>query len=367
MIAHLQLGRYGSAQILQPATAQAMHTTAWKAFPDLDGNLLGFYQQNVNGHRVIAHGGDTDYFHSDLSLFIDDGVGLFVSVNGRGHEGLGEFIRDGLFRSFADRYFPAAGPAPASTVSPASAKAHAAMLAGQWITTRRSDSTFLALLSVLSPTVVTANPDGTISVAPLGVKETFAEAAPFLWSQVNGHDRLQATVVNGRVTRWGTDSSAPIWVFVRPGGLAATGLATPLAIAAIVFMALVAVLWPVAAIARRVYHAMFAYAGSRAWAYRLVRLAAVLGVAAIVAWFVVVEEASSTNGADVRPLIHAAQTLSVFAFLGGFGFAVWNLVLVFRTPRAWTAKAFAALAFAAFAWLLLFSLAYHLIGASAEF
>ena len=27
MIAHLQLGRYGSAQILQPQTAQAMHTT----------------------------------------------------------------------------------------------------------------------------------------------------------------------------------------------------------------------------------------------------------------------------------------------------------------------------------------------------
>ena len=34
------------------------HTTIWRAFPDLNGNALGFYQQNINGHRVVAHGGD---------------------------------------------------------------------------------------------------------------------------------------------------------------------------------------------------------------------------------------------------------------------------------------------------------------------
>ena len=105
MIAQLADGAFGGARILRPRTAQMTHTAAWKAFPALDGNLLGFYQQNVNGHRVIAHGGDTNDFHSDLSLFLDDGVGLFVSVNGRGKDGLGEFIRNSLFDGFADRYF----------------------------------------------------------------------------------------------------------------------------------------------------------------------------------------------------------------------------------------------------------------------
>ena len=75
MIAHLQLGRYGDHEILKPETAQLMQTTITKALPDLNGNAFGFYEQNINGHRVIAHGGDTNYFHSDLSLFLDDHVG----------------------------------------------------------------------------------------------------------------------------------------------------------------------------------------------------------------------------------------------------------------------------------------------------
>jgi hypothetical protein len=42
---------------------------------------LGFYEQGINGHRGLAHGGDTTRSISDLTCFIDDNVGLFVSVN----------------------------------------------------------------------------------------------------------------------------------------------------------------------------------------------------------------------------------------------------------------------------------------------
>ena len=51
-----------------------MHSTANVPIPALNGMALGFYQHNVNGHRVIAHGGDTNAFHSDLHLFMDDGT-----------------------------------------------------------------------------------------------------------------------------------------------------------------------------------------------------------------------------------------------------------------------------------------------------
>ena len=102
MIAHLQLGRYGDGGILKPDTARLMQSTITKALPDLNGNALGFYEQNVNGHRVIAHGGDTNYFHTDLTLFPDDNVGLYISVNAKGREGLGEFVRQSLFDEFSD-------------------------------------------------------------------------------------------------------------------------------------------------------------------------------------------------------------------------------------------------------------------------
>jgi hypothetical protein len=132
MIAHLQLGRYGDHEILKRETAQQMQTTITKELPDLNGNELGFYEQNINGHRVIAHGGDTNYFHSDLSLFLDDHVGLFISVNAKGKDGLGEFVRQSV-RGIATGIFRPRRRRGADTAT----AMHAAMIAGTYINTRR--------------------------------------------------------------------------------------------------------------------------------------------------------------------------------------------------------------------------------------
>ncbi|HEY1562631.1 MAG TPA: serine hydrolase domain-containing protein [Caulobacteraceae bacterium] len=368
MIAQLQNGSYNGAQILTAPTAVAMHTTAWHDFPDLNGNLLGFYQQNINGHRVIAHGGDTDYFHSDLSLFIDDNVGLYVSLNSVGKGGLSEFLRQQMFEAFADRYFPAAAVAAAPTVSTATAKAHAALIAGPWMTTRRSDSTFLSIIKLISPTMVTANKDGTISVSPIIFKETFTEVSPFLWQEVHGHDRLEARVKDGKVVAWGTDASSPIWVYVRPNEiLAAMGLAIPVGCAAFGFLILTAFSWPWAAIARRRYGASFAYQGARSAAYRLVRIGAVLSIVAVGLWLAVVQMVSSTAGAPVAFWLHLAQAISFLAFVGGALAALWNLWIVWRNKSPGTARLFAILLLLAFVVMLKIAFSYHLIGLSGEY
>src|SRR6202000_1223420 len=105
--------------------------------------LPGFYEDNYNGHRVIAHGGDTQWFHSDLHLFIDDGVGLFVSFNSVGKDGAVQPLRANIFHQFADRYFPA--PTPGGSVDSATAAEHARMIAGEYIASRRFDTSFLRL------------------------------------------------------------------------------------------------------------------------------------------------------------------------------------------------------------------------------
>src|SRR2546430_10110294 len=64
MIAHLQNGAFGASRILEEATAVRMHTTAWEFLPPLNRMLLGFYENNLNGHRVITHGGDLQWFHN---------------------------------------------------------------------------------------------------------------------------------------------------------------------------------------------------------------------------------------------------------------------------------------------------------------
>src|SRR5690242_3352719 len=54
MIAHLQDGRFGSAQILKPETAKLMHSRQFAADPRLNGMALGFYEESRNGHRIIG-------------------------------------------------------------------------------------------------------------------------------------------------------------------------------------------------------------------------------------------------------------------------------------------------------------------------
>ena len=74
-----------------------MHGTPLTILPAVNRMVLGFYESNRNGHRAIAHGGDTYYFHSDLHLFIDDGVGIFLSMNSAGKEGAVGPIRTAVF------------------------------------------------------------------------------------------------------------------------------------------------------------------------------------------------------------------------------------------------------------------------------
>ena len=79
MIAHLQDGKLNDAQIVRPETARMMHSRQFGLHQALNGMCLGFYEESRNGHRIIGHGGDTVYFHSDLHLVLDSGVGFFVS------------------------------------------------------------------------------------------------------------------------------------------------------------------------------------------------------------------------------------------------------------------------------------------------
>ena len=81
MLAHLQDGALGDAHILKPETAQLMHKRVMSPDAALNGHALGFYETYINGRRIIGHGGDTQYFHSVLSLMPETGIGLFATVN----------------------------------------------------------------------------------------------------------------------------------------------------------------------------------------------------------------------------------------------------------------------------------------------
>ena len=364
MIAHLADGRYGDVQILKPATAQMMHTTVTRPFPDLNGIALGFYQVNVNGHRVIAHGGDTGYFHSDLWLFLDDHVGVFISVNALGKDGLGEGIRDNVFREFSDRYFPK--PDPVQPIDPATAKAHAQQIAGRYQTTRRGETTFVSLINMISPVTITANADGSITTKLLLEPETFVETKPYLWHQVGGHDLLQAKVVDGKVVTWSTDVLAFAFAYEPLHGLAGAGLEVPLLCVAMALLLVSVLAWPIGAAARKWYGAAPLPAPVRAGT-RWTASAAIAALLAALAWTAFFTVVAQLTTPHLEPWLHVVQVLALIGFVGGWLVAAWNLVQRVRTPGRRGSITWAALQFASFTMVLWVAFAYHLIGFASRY
>jgi CubicO group peptidase (beta-lactamase class C family) len=193
MLAHLQEGRLGAAQILKPETTHLMHSRALGLDPAANAMAYGFYEESRNGQRIIGHGGDTDYFHSDLHLLADAGVGFFVSYNSLGR---GEVLltRTMLWDAFLDRYFPVP---PVNSPTLDSAKNDANAVSGNYISSRRSESLFKSL-ALIEEATVSANEDDTISVGEMnglmndanGKPKRWREVAPMTFRDINGQDSL---------------------------------------------------------------------------------------------------------------------------------------------------------------------------------
>lgn len=190
MIAHLQDGGAGDARILKPETARAMHARVFSPHPAVGGSGLGFYETYVNGRRLIGHGGDTNYFHSELGLLKEEGVGFFVSVNTGGKAGL---VPRHFFRAFMNHYFPARLP---PVKIPGDFDARAARFVGQYRATRHSYTKFEKVFGLLGGASVAASGKNTLIIPDLfGESAQYAEVAPSVFREVRG-DRTVAFVEN---------------------------------------------------------------------------------------------------------------------------------------------------------------------------
>lgn len=344
MIAHLEGGEYAGGRILSAATAKLMHETPLTMIPPLNRMDLGFYEQNYNGHRVISHGGDTEFFHSYLHLFLDDHVGLFVSVNSAGREGAAHAIREALFEQFADRYFPATAPV-AGSVDPATAVGHAKLLAGYYDDSRRPDRSFLSVLALIQPIHVEADKDGRVSVSLLkGLNQAtryYREIQPFVWLDADSGWRLAAKVVDGKVVRFSADEVSPFMVFEPAPWWRSPAWLQPAATVSIVACFLTALLWPIAAIVRRRLRVTLGIAGPAARARLASRVAAVAISAITAGWITVILVGLSRLdflGPRIDPLLIALSLLSFVAYLGGAAAMVWAAYVTWTVGRPWVTR-----------------------------
>ncbi|MEB1530359.1 serine hydrolase domain-containing protein [Xanthomonas sp. WHRI 7945] len=371
MIAHLQDGAYGDARILGADTARKMHSTAQASVGPLSRMMLGFYESTVNGHRAIAHGGDTMWFHSDLQLFLDDGIGIFVSMNSSGRDGATGHIRGALVRGFADRYLP--GPATrASAVAPEQAKLHAQQMVGHYDSSRRPQSNLLSLANLLGQVKVIANEDGTISVPMAtdasGAPKKWREIAPYLWQDVAGSDRLAADVVDGNVVRFSMEPYAPIMVFERLSLW--RSLTLPLLAASLAVLLLTVLAWPISALVRRHYGVAYGLSAADARAQRVARLTALavlVSIGGALGFVVAMLSDLEMTGSGSDAMINALRLFALVALPVGAALSLWSAWQAVRGRRRWLAKLWAVLLALACLFLLWVGLANHLIGYGAYY
>jgi CubicO group peptidase (beta-lactamase class C family) len=253
MIAHLQEGTLENAHILRPETARLMHSRQFGLIPALNGMCLGFYEESRNGHRIIGHGGDTVYFHSDLHLMQDAKLGFFVSYNSAGKSDISP--RTALWNHFLDRYYPYTPPAAPVL---AGAARDAQTVAGRYMSSRRSQTNFLKITSMQGESHVhPAGKDGGEIVVDgsrdfNGEVKKWQEIAPLIYRSVNGQDLLAFR--RDEHSRLQLVFNFPAVVAQRVSLLQDSLFNTRLIIACLAVMALTLVFWPVGALVRRHYH-----------------------------------------------------------------------------------------------------------------
>ena len=330
MIMHLQNGRYGDVQILKPETAIQMHARqeGWPA--GMNAMCLGYYEQNLNGHRVISHGGDTELFHSDLFLILDSNVGLFVSYNSAGRPDHGD-ARGDLYTKFMDRYFPA----PLSNEPTlATAKEDAQRVAGPYKISRRFETNILALTTVLGQTKIVADlKDNTIYLEGLLKKENgqprhFREVRPMFFVSVDGPEQIAFVKdTSGHRVAY---IDYPFMVFQEVDAAldkqalnyVVIGLGIGVVVLTILF-------WPVSAILRKHYkQSLMLDPAARKWR-RWAKIVCIVDIIYLIGFlwiFTLLQKLELGSGGDFK--LHLLQVIGIF---GGIG----ALITVMAAIKSW--------------------------------
>jgi hypothetical protein len=167
-----------------------MHARVFSPHPAVGGSGLGFYEEYVNGRRIIGHGGDTNYFHSELGLLENEGVGYFISVNTGGKAAL---VPRHFVRAFMNHYFPARLPV---VTPPDDFASRAAKFTGHYRAIRHSYTRFEKVFALMGGATVAATGKKTLVIPDIfGESAQYAEVAPSVFREVDG-DKMVAFIEN---------------------------------------------------------------------------------------------------------------------------------------------------------------------------
>jgi len=339
MLAHLQQGHLGSYDMLSAQTAQLMHSPSEDALPGFSSMAHGFFHQTQNGRTVIGHGGDTIFFHTELDLLPEEGVGIFYSFNSRGREQAVYGLRKALFDQFMDRYFPQTS-APSEPAALASAQADAGKIAGRYESSRRVEHGFLSIFYLLQQTVISAHPDGTIETPRFlepGVTH-LREVAPNIWREIDGARQLALTDVNGVKTVLDSEDPTSVLQAVPVHRSAPLDLTVLLVSFAVVVLTII--LWPTLHLVRRHYQRPRTAVEARRW-LTVLRIAAAFDLLWVLCWSVILTPVLTLQldfySSKLDPVIRLLQ-IAGLVVIGLAVAGLWSVWRLWRLEGSWLSR-----------------------------
>ncbi|MEZ4829355.1 MAG: serine hydrolase domain-containing protein [Bacteroidia bacterium] len=238
MLAHLQIEEPDSAAILSPHTLAEMHRRQFTHVGAFPGMCLGFYEMYQNGLKMVGHGGDTHYFHSQLTLIPEKKTGIFISFNSEN----GPEARGPVMNAFLDRYFPKEETKSEASISAEEAEKYE----GFYRSNRMVYSSYEKVFGVLSVMQVKAGENGNLEIGPfMGNKSTFIPDGDRIFKKEN-EDRRVAFKENelGKITH-GFASQMPIMAYDKLSWYESPYLLITLLSICLGLFLLMVILWPV--------------------------------------------------------------------------------------------------------------------------
>jgi CubicO group peptidase (beta-lactamase class C family) len=196
-------GELDGQRILKTETRDLMWTRQFAASDALPAMCMGFYQTWRNNLHFIGHGGDLVAFHSIFLLEPTQKLLLFISYNSAGSAPRN---RAEVLNEFADRYYPSYTP-PAFQSFPFEQLKE---IEGIYESTRRADSTKLAIQNPFGQSVAKVDQNGVLTIDLAkdlrGHTRKWKPIGKDLWQAEDDQPRLFAIRdASGKIVRLATD------------------------------------------------------------------------------------------------------------------------------------------------------------------
>ena len=184
MMAHLGRGQANGATILQPQTADLMHSPSYYySSGKAVASAHGFVNYPFLGHNRLGHDGGTVHFESQMGIYPELNFGIFISTNTRG----GAALHAEIEKLLIERYFGDTTNPVIEITPPAASNRDYEKFVGTYQSTRRVYSNIESMLSMLSGVLeIEASDNGyLIAGGSGGPKTQLVEVSPLLFRAVD--------------------------------------------------------------------------------------------------------------------------------------------------------------------------------------